>query len=193
MTKKEEFIEIYNKYIHREGADKLLAWLEKSDFFTAPASTRFHLSEEGGLAIHSINVYKRLVQLYTMEFWELAEDDPMMESLAIVALLHDVCKVNFYAVSSRNVKDDKTGTWSKQPYYTVEEKLQFGYHGAKSLFLIERFMKLEVPEAISVANHMGAYDRPNGDYSIGGAFENCTLALLLSFSDQLASFVDEKE
>lgn len=188
---KEKFIEIYNSNINREGADKLLDWLHKSDFFTAPASTRFHLAVEGGLCTHSINVYNRLLQLYTMEFGE--PDKKALESITISALLHDLCKVNFYAVSSRNVKDETTGVWSKQPYYTVEEKLQFGYHGAKSAFLVERFMRLEIPEAISIANHMGAYDRPNGDYSIGGAFEGYTLALLLSFADQMASFIDEVE
>ena len=188
---KEKFIEIYNANIHREGADKLLDWLHKSDFFTAPASTRFHLAVEGGLCTHSINVYNRLLQLYTMEFGE--PDKKMLESITISALLHDLCKVNFYTVSMRNAKNEETGQWEKVPFYQVDEKLKYGHHGAKSAFLVERFMRLEIPEAISIANHMGAYDRPNGDYSIGGAFEGCTLALLLSFADQMASFIDEVE
>ena len=188
---KEKFIEIYNSNINREGADKLLDWLHKSDFFTAPASTRFHLAVEGGLCTHSVNVYNRLLQLYTMEFGE--PDKKALESIAISALLHDLCKVNFYTVSMRNAKNEETGQWEKVPFYQVDERLKYGHHGAKSAFLVERFMRLEIPEAISIANHMGAYDRPNGDYSIGGAFENCTLALLLSFADQMASFIDEVE
>jgi len=188
---KEKFIEIYNSNINREGADKLLDWLHKSDFFTAPASTRFHLAVEGGLCTHSVNVYNRLLQIYTMEFGE--PDKKMLESITISALLHDLCKVNFYTVSMRNAKNEETGQWEKVPFYQVDEKLKYGHHGAKSAFLVERFMRLEIPEAISIANHMGAYDRPNGDYSIGGAFEGCTLALLLSFADQMASFIDEVE
>jgi len=191
MTDKEKFIEIYNANIKREGADKLLDWLHKSDFFTAPASTRFHLAVEGGLCTHSVNVYNRLLQLCKMEFGE--PDEKGLESIAILALLHDLCKVNFYTVSMRNAKNEETGQWEKVPFYQVDERLKYGHHGAKSAFLVERFMRLEIPEAISIANHMGAYDRPNGDYSIGGAFENCTLALLLSFADQMASFIDEVE
>ena len=194
MTPKEEFIEIYTENIKREGADKLLDYLLKSDFFTAPASTRFHLACENGLCIHSLNVYHRLEALYEMEYGGIAlEDEKTRESIAIAELLHDLCKVNFYAVSQRNVKDPETGTWSSQPYYTVDEKLKYGGHGSKSVFLAERFIRLEIDEAISINNHMSAYDRSSGDYSIGGAFEGCTLALLLSFADQMASFIDEVE
>ena len=57
MTAKEEFISIYNENIKRKGADKLLEYLKKSDFFTAPCSTRYHGAYEGGLVEHSVNVY----------------------------------------------------------------------------------------------------------------------------------------
>lgn len=191
MTDKERFIMLYNKYIKREGADKLLEWLEKSDFFTAPASTRFHLAEEGGLCIHSLHVFDRLAQLYEMEFGDVKDEDPIMESIAIASLLHDLCKVNFYGVSTRNAKNEETGKWEKVPYYTVEEKFKYGGHGSKSVFLIERFMKLKMDEAVAINCHMASWDIAPGDYSIGNAFSSCPLALLTHMADELASFIDE--
>ena len=97
MTNKERFIEIYNTYIKREGADKLLDFLLKSDFFTAPASSRFHSAYEGGLLDHSLNVYDALVGYLNSprvkETYGFSYSD---ESIAIVSLLHDLCKVGVY-------------------------------------------------------------------------------------------------
>ena len=103
-----EFVEIYNKNITRPGADRLLNWLETTDFFTAPASTRFHGACECGLVMHSINVYNAMMQ----HFYTEGEN---AESYAICGLLHDLCKANFYKVSTRNVKNDATGQWEKVP------------------------------------------------------------------------------
>ena len=105
---KEKFLALCRENIHREGIDKLLAWLEKSDFFTAPASTRFHGAHEGGLVEHSLNVYEQLVN-----------GNPT-ETTAIVSLLHDLCKTDYYTVSTRNVKEN--GVWVQKPYYTVDDK-----------------------------------------------------------------------
>jgi hypothetical protein len=122
MTAKEEFISIYKENIKREGADKLLEFLERSDFFTAPSSTRFHGSYEGGLVQHSLNVYHclkdylsrpRTKELYGMDYSE--------ETIALVALLHDICKVNFYTVEMRNKKNDETGQWEKVPFYAIND------------------------------------------------------------------------
>ena len=100
------FVEIYNKNITRPGADRLLSWLETTDFFTAPASTRYHGACECGLVMHSLNVYDAMMQ----HFYTEGEN---AESYAICALLHDLCKANFYKVSTRNVKNDATGQWEK--------------------------------------------------------------------------------
>ena len=99
MTNKERFLEICHKEIKRDGLDKVLDWLEKSDFFEAPASTKFHGNYPGGLLEHSLNVYdcmKRVAKNYP----EYPVTD---ESIAICALFHDVCKVNFYQKGYRNV------------------------------------------------------------------------------------------
>ena len=108
MSNKEIFIETYNKNIHRPGAEKLLAWLEGTDFFTAPASTRFHAAYEGGLLDHSLNVYNVLISKH----FNPETDD--LESYTIVSLLHDLCKAGFYKTELRNRKNDR-GEWEKVP------------------------------------------------------------------------------
>ena len=130
---KAEFIEIYEKSIKRDGADKLLDYLSnRSDFFTAPASTRFHSSYDGGLAQHSINVYRCLVDYLSRErVKELYKLSYSEETVAIVALLHDICKTDVYVKDFRNVKNDQ-GVWEKVPCYKFEDKLPYG-HGEKSV------------------------------------------------------------
>ena len=123
---KDKFIEIYKENIRRPGAEKLLTWLESSDFFEAPASTRFHLSRPGGLVEHSVHVYERLLKLYKVEkanpaypgtpYIPTVEE---MEFIAICGLLHDICKANFYAVEMRNRKNEK-GQWEKYPFYALD-------------------------------------------------------------------------
>ena len=119
MSYKDQFIDIYNQYVKREGASKLLAYLESTDFFTAPASTKFHLAHEMGLCEHSLNVYYRLKDLVKNEKsdWANKISD---ETIAIVALLHDVCKADMYVVDYRNQKQPD-GSWVKVPYYTIDE------------------------------------------------------------------------
>ena len=187
---KNEFIRIYKKNIQRNGADKLLSWLESTDFFTAPASTRFHLSHEGGLCEHSIHVYKRLCA--TVE--AIRGGEVSNETIAICGLLHDVCKANFYKVSNRNVKNERTGQWEKQPFYQVEDVYPYG-HGEKSVFLIERRMRLRAEEAIAIRWHMGGWDEAakGGSYACSTAFNKYPLALMLHIADMEATYLDENE
>ena len=135
MSYKEEFIAIFQENIHREGADRLLEWLEKTDFFIAPASTKYHCACEGGLVQHSVNVYRVLMEKH------FDEEADSRESFALCGLLHDICKAQFYKLGSRNVKNTETGRWEPQPFYSIEDEYPFG-HGEKSVFLIERFLRL---------------------------------------------------
>lgn len=189
MSKKEEFIQIYKAHIHREGADKLLAWLEKSDFFTAPASTRFHGAYEGGLCEHSVNVFRRLFGTLDVS-GESGEE--ALEKAAICGLLHDVCKANFYKVSTRNVKNEQTGQWEKQPFYMVEDQLPYG-HGEKSVYIVSGFMRLTREEAMAIRWHMGGFDDSvkGGSYAMSSAFERHPLALLTHIADLQATYLDE--
>jgi hypothetical protein len=185
MNYKERYIELYNQYITREGAADLLSWMtQKTDFFTAPASTRFHLACEGGLVQHSVNVTEVL-----LERWS-ADENP--ESLAICGLLHDLCKTNFYKVSTRNVKNEETGQWEKVPFYMVEDAFPYG-HGEKSVFMIERFVRLKTSEAMAIRWHMGGFDDAvkGGSYSAGNAFEKYPLAVKMHLADIEASYLIE--
>lgn len=188
MTEKEEFISIFNEKIKREGADKLLDFLEnKSDFFVAPASTRYHCAFEGGLLRHSLNVYKCLVDyLERPRVKELYKLNVSEESAAIAALLHDLCKVNIYTVSYRNSKNEKTGQWEKVPYFSINDKLPYG-HGEKSVYMISGFMRLTRDEAMAIRWHMG-FSGLEDKNTIGKALEMYPLAFALATADMEASY-----
>ena len=179
------FIDQYKANITRRGADRLLEWLMSTDFFTAPASTRFHAAYEGGLVEHSLNVYRIMMKKHFVE----GEDDP--ESAVICTLLHDICKAGFYEVSFRNRKND-AGVWEKVPYYTINDKFPYG-HGEKSVFLIERFMRLKNEEAVAIRWHMGGFDdaAKSGSFAIAHAYENYPLAVKLHLSDLEATYLCE--
>ena len=185
----EEFLQIYDAEIKREGKEKLLKWLKSGDFFEAPASYKFHSSFKGGLALHSINVYKRLKKNVANEFGSGYSSFIDDESIAICGLLHDVCKANYYKVEMRNVKED--GVWVQRPYYTVEEKFPYG-HGEKSVYIINSFMRLKEDEAMAINWHMGGFDaRIQGGASLTAAYENSVLSVLLHVSDLQATYIDE--
>ena len=188
MTAKERFLEIYNEKITREGADKLLDFLlNGSDFFTAPASTRYHGAYEGGLVEHSLNVYdcladmaSRLKDRYGIEYTD--------ESIAIAGLLHDICKVNFYKTSYRNVKDE-TGRWQSVPYYTIEDTLPYG-HGEKSAYIVSAYMRLTRDEAFAIRYHMG-FSGTEDPGTVGRALEMFPLAYATCCADMEAAFLLE--
>ena len=190
---KDKFLELYNSNIKRGGADKLLDYLlsDKSDFFTAPSSSRFHGSHEGGLVEHSINVYNCLKDYLSREktktLYNMNYSD---ETIALVSLLHDLCKINFYEVDYRNAKNDK-GIWEKVPYYKINDTLPYG-HGEKSVYIISGFMRLSREEAFAIRYHMG-FSNTDDKLSVGKAFEMFPLAFALSVADMEASYFLEKE
>lgn len=189
--KKNEFITIYKKHIKREGADKLLDYLEnRSDFFTAPASSQYHLCKEGGLCEHSINVYNCLCDYLcrqrVKETYGLNVSD---ETAAIAALLHDVCKTDCYIVSTRNKKDKVTGKWMEVPFYEYKDKMPYG-HGEKSVYIISGFMRLTREEAFAIRYHMG-FSGTEDQRNISAAFEMYPLAFALSTADMEATYFIE--
>ena len=188
MDYKQKFIEYYQANIHREGADRLLEWLQTTDFFTAPASTRYHCACPAGLVMHSINVYEVMMEKH------FDPETDSAESFALCALLHDVCKAQFYKVSSRNVKNERTGQWEKVPYYVIEDAFPYG-HGEKSVFLIERFVRLKPAEATAIRWHMGGFDDAarGGNFSISVAYDKYPIAVKLHMADLEATYLREKE
>lgn len=189
MNKDELFLRIARDNIEREGIDDLLDWVTNTDFFTAPASSRYHGAYKGGLVDHSLNVYKRLQELrgFFAEDMEIPVDP---ESVAIVGLFHDLCKIGCYKVSTRNAKNETTGQWEKVPFYKFEEDFPFGGHGSKSVYLVQHFMRLEPWEAAAINSHMGPWDRH--DYgSPGQVYEQNMLAWMLHVADEAATYIDK--
>ena len=186
----EQFVSIFTKYIKRDGSDNLLDWLITTDFFTAPASSKFHSAYEGGLCEHSINVFNRFVKVLTMEYGENFTDKISMESVAIISLLHDLCKVNFYKTEFRNVKVD--GQWVQVPYYSIEDTLPYG-HGEKSVYIISGFMKLSREEAMAINWHSGGFDDRvrGGSYGMSEAYYKFPTAMLFHSADMMATYLDE--
>ena len=192
MSAKEEFIEIYTANIHREGADALLDYLEhKSDFFTSPASARYHGAYEGGLCDHSVNVYHCLTEYLARErVQELYGVGGPAVSVAEAALLHDLCKIGCYRQGTRNVKGPD-GKWQSVPTFYYEDKLPYG-HGEKSVYIISGFMKLRREEAMAIRWHMG-FSGDEDKRLVGQAFQQYPLAFALSVADMEATYFLENE
>ena len=179
---KEEFISLLRS-TNREGIEEVIQFLEKSDFYKAPASTRFHGSFEGGLLEHSMKVYEILKHKVKNSVLDLNVSD---DTLIIIALLHDICKVNFYKVDYRNAKNER-GEWEKVPYYTVDDTIPYG-HGEKSVMMITEYIKLTPEEKYAIRWHMG-YTEPKEQYNtIGLAFSKYPIALLTHEADLEATY-----
>lgn len=193
MTVKEEFIQIYKEKIKRPGAAELLDYLEnKCDFFTAPASARYHSSFEGGLCEHSLNVYDCLVDYLdrprVQEEYGLQYSE---ESIAIVALCHDLCKIGCYKTTTRNVKQPD-GSWRQQLTYQFEDPMPYG-HGEKSVYIVNGYMRLTREEAFAIRYHMG-FSGVEDNRDVGKAFEMFPLAYALHVADSEATyFLEGKE
>lgn len=187
--RKEKFINILREKVKREGIEELITYLEKSDFFTAPASARYHCDHEGGLCEHSLNVYNRLNKIVLDEYGNY--DTISEESIVVCGLLHDLCKIDFYKVDFRNVKEN--GEWVQKPYYSVDEKLPYG-HGEKSVYIINGFIRLTREEALAINWHMGGFDaRVQGGSggSISESFRRFPLSVWLHVADLTATYIDE--
>lgn len=181
---KAEYLELFEKYVNRPGKDRLLDWMGKTDFFTAPASTKYHCACPQGLVMHSVSVFNVMMEKH------FDEETDSVESFAVSALLHDLCKANFYKVSARNVKNDETGQWEKVPFYQIEDAFPYG-HGEKSVFLVERFMRLKIDEAMAIRWHMGGFEDAAG-YSMSLAYEKFPLAVKLHLADLESTYLREK-
>lgn len=175
----------------REGIDKLLEFIRKSDFYKAPASTRFHSCHEGGLLEHSLNVYKCLKEKKNNAIWKETLGKIPENSLIISSLLHDLCKTYFYVVDYKNKKNDK-GVWEKVPYYTIDDKIPYG-HGEKSVMMIEEYIKLTPTERYAIRWHMGWSEAKENYNALGAAMSKYPLVLALHEADQEATYLLEKE
>lgn len=192
---KEQFLAIVRNDVRRPGVDELVKYLESTDFFEAPASTKYHGSYEGGLVQHCVDVYNclhdELQFIYGANYLAVYSE----ESIAIVSLFHDLCKVGRYVAGTRNVKDPVTKQWhEEQTYFYNKEALEMG-HGPSSVFTVQKFMALEDFEAQAILWHMGAYDLSNymSLDGLGSAFERNTLAFALHRADMMATYIVDNE
>lgn len=193
-AQKQLFKNLVSKNIHRDGIDELMNWLEnETDFFTAPASTRFHCAEPGGLCLHSLNVARetvRLARTYNYSSDDTERKSPLFteEQLYLVSLFHDICKTNFYKVGTKNQKNEATGQWEKVPFYQCEETVFVGGngHGDKSVFLLAQHIKLSIEEMAAINNHMGF--TAGYEIAVGECYEHNTL-----IEDKEIYFTDDSE
>ena len=179
---KEQFIELLRS-TNREGIENLINFLEKTDFFEAPASTRFHGAYQGGLLEHSMKVYEVFKEKVKNASIEINSPE---DTIIITALLHDICKANFYKVDYRNAKNE-LGVWEKVPYYTIDDQIPYG-HGEKSVMMISEYIRLTPEEKYTIRWHMG-FTEPKEVYNtIGAAYKKYPLALLLFEADLETSY-----
>ncbi len=184
---KEKFLKLARENIKRDGIEDFLNWLVSTDFFEAPASSKFHSAEPGGLCFHSLNVFNRLLKLATDEW---GEENVNLESITIIALFHDICKCCFYKVEMRNVKED--GVWVQKPYYAIDDPLPYG-HGEKSVYIINGYLRLTREEALAINWHMGGFDKrvQGGDFQFSGAYYKYPICTLTHLADVMATYLDE--
>lgn len=188
--------------IERDGINELVAFLEKSDFFTAPASTRFHCSLPGGLALHSLNVYHMFEHKCKSEPFKSILGDMPEDSRKIITLLHDVCKTYMYEIDYRNKKiysdtgskRDEKGRfdWAAVEYYTINDRVPYG-HGEKSVMMIEGYIKLQPFERYAIRWHMGFSEPKENWNTLGTAIEKYPVILALHQSDLEATYLLEKD
>lgn len=198
---KQDFIKLCKKHIKREGLDKILNYLDKSDFYTAPCSSAFHLNEDGGLCQHSINVFRTACKIFTDISLPAMqnEDSPFkeeitLESIAIASLFHDICKTKIYHKTER-WKKDANNKWMSYPGYEIKDEFPFG-HGEKSCLMLSWYMRLKAEEMLAIRWHMGMFDMgENGSsqrYAFYAAADKTSLVSIIIAADFLASHLLEK-
>lgn len=197
----EKFEAMLTQY-NRPGMDKLIEYIRKSDFYTAPASTRFHSCHEGGLLEHSLNVADCLLKKLDNPVWADILNEVGQESIIISALLHDICKSNFYVVELKNKKvysdhgkkSDSNGRydWETVPGYTVDDKIPYG-HGEKSVMMIEEFMKLKPVERYAIRWHMGCTEPKENWNTVSLAIKKYPLVLAIFEADLESTYIIEEE
>ena len=195
-----KFIKYLQTYVKRDGIDRFIEWLGKTDIDIAPASTKYHMSCDGGLVQHSLNVFMRLISLLNNEYPTTAEGVDTCpyskESIALVALLHDISKVGYYKKIYKNVKNDETGNWEKVQSYAVKDedaRLLYATHEENSVYILSKFFKLTYDEELAIRYHMGSIDAEDSfaQNRMLSAYKHCPLALFLHIADMQAMCIDE--
>lgn len=202
----ETYINLLETKIKRDGMERLIKWLKARDTKVAPASAKYHCAYAGGLVEHSLNVYERLKKLVNLQYpikkvevngkvEQLGSCPYSDETIALVALLHDISKVGFYSLSEKNVKNEN-GEWVKEPVYVIkpaQERVFYGSHSENSCYMLSKFINLDNNELLAIRYHMGGYDNEDDRKRTSDAWLACPLALLLHQADAQATYLDETQ
>ena len=169
--------------------DSLLEWLGSTDFYEAPASTKYHHAVDGGLVIHSLETHENLrnvVKVFDPERFLVSEAE-----IVIVSLLHDLTKIGFYSKEKRNRKID--GRWVEVEEYAVSDSHGLG-HGSGSVIRIQNFIRLSSAEAAAIRWHMGAWgdDGYSERQSMNRAMEMYPLVSMLQMADLASNYLSKK-
>lgn len=186
---------------NRDGIEKLISFIKDSDFYTAPASTRYHSCHDGGLLEHTLNVYDCLIKKVDDKLWR-DNAEFSKENIIIAALLHDLCKTYFYGTELKNkkvysdkgAKSDSNGRfdWVTAPAYTVDDKIPYG-HGEKSAMMAEEFIKLEPVERYMIRWHMGFTEPKESWNTLSAAIKKYPLILAIHEADLESTYLLEEE
>ena len=192
---KQNFIDLLKANVKRDGINYLIEYLENNGFFEAPASTKYHGNYKGGLCHHSLNVYYDLIDELNLLYGEKWDMRYSVESVTIVSLLHDLCKIDKYIESTKNVKNQETGVWEQVNCFDYNKEQPRLGHASSSVYIIMDFIKLTQEEKQAIHWHMGAFDISpyNSTYDMGDAFSKNTLAFALHIADMTATYIDENE
>ena len=161
-----------------------IEWLRSTDFYTTPASTKYHDCEEGGLMNHSLRVANLCLDLMKARIFSTVK----IESAVLTSLVHDWCKIGSYVSYYRNVKNETTGAWEKVKSYNYAEERQtcFG-HGVSSMILAKKYFKLNTEELLAIRWHMGEYNVAESEtFELSQANNTYPLVQLLQFADRLS-------
>ena len=188
---KERYLKLLEEVLHEEDFNNIKDWLETGDFFSAPASTKYHLHGEGGLCQHSLNVYDCLSK--KLKDWGLEYPE---NSIRIVSLMHDWCKINVYVKSTRRVPPERSGTgkWETEELWVKDDAYHLG-HASKSVYLIQQFIPLNMLEIEAIHSHMGSTDLSTmfNSFDLNSIFSVNPLAICLHLADMESSYLMEGE
>lgn len=168
--------------VNRDGIEKLIQYIRDNGFFEAPCSGGYHLAHEGGLAEHSLNVYKIAKQIC-----ETFEVNVEQNSLILVSLLHDLGKIGQYGKPYYVPNILKSGKQSESKPYETNKDLLPEDHEIRSVEIAGRFIELTEEESWVIKMHNGLYG--TFKYQIQG--HETPLYLIIHFADMWASRVLE--
>lgn len=167
----------------------IVSYLSSTDFYSAPASSRYHDMFPGGLLYHHLQVYNQILDLRQIGKFQNVD----IASAVLVALVHDWCKIGMYEKYAKNVKNPVTKEWDSVNAYRIRDDStgRLG-HGPQSVVMAMRLCNIQYStltddELAAIRWHSATYDVTSYDiYALNDCNRNIPLVHMLQFADQLA-------